>query len=105
MFPPSGHQLGSLLVETHANHSCRAIHTHNLPPLEKARRPLPVTARPLSCRNPSVHLRANTRRCLLFLKQVNILKTKQNKIKQAGAAPTPPHATKFPLCPRKLGWT
>lgn len=48
MFPPSGHQLGSLLVETRPNHSCRAIHTHNLPSLEKARRPLPVTARPLS---------------------------------------------------------
>ena len=37
VFPPSGHQLGSLLVETRTNHSCHAIHMHNLPPLEKAR--------------------------------------------------------------------
>lgn len=99
MFPPSGHQLGSLLVETRTNHSCHETHMHNLPPLEKVRQPLPVTARPPSRGKPSARLRANTRRCLLLLKQVNISKTKQNKIKHAGATPHPtPHRPQSSLC-------
>ena len=103
MFPPSGHQLGSLLMETRTNHSCHTIHMHNLPPLEKARRPLPVTARPLSRRKPSAHLRANTPRCLLLLKQVNISKTKQNKIKHAGATPLTLHMPQSSVC-ASGGW-